>query len=242
MSDLTILSLLPTLLNVNGDAENAAVLAQRSRWSGHSASVVSLGLDDSTPSAAPSVVVIGSTTDVALPTVLAALHGHRAALLDWIAAGVPVVAIGTGWEVLGRTIELATGTIDGLGILPSSAVTAPTRVTDDLVVESAFGRLIGFENHARDTVLDAGATPIGRVLYGRGNGAGSTAEGLLAGSVIASHLHGPVLAKNPGLADHVLTAAIGPGYDARTVMAGRVDDIAKAARNVIATRLELGAE
>jgi CobQ-like glutamine amidotransferase family enzyme len=61
---------------------------------------------------------------------------------------------------------------------------------------------------------------------------------VVASNVIGTHLHGPVLAKNPAIADHLLTLAIGEGYDARNVAAGRVDDMARAARNVIATRLE----
>jgi CobQ-like glutamine amidotransferase family enzyme len=121
-------------------------------------------------------------------------------------------------------------------------VAASTRVSDDLVVASRFGRLIGYENHARDYLLEAGAEPLGEVLYGRGNGAGTASEGILSASVVGTHLHGPVLAKNPALADHLLTSALGAGYDPRTVPTGRVDDLARAARNVIAARLELGAD
>jgi CobQ-like glutamine amidotransferase family enzyme len=61
------------------------------------------------------------------------------------------------------------------------------------------------------------------------------------GSVIGTHLHGPLLAKNPTVADYMLSQVL-PGYDSRTVPAGRVDDLARSARNVIAGRLELDLE
>jgi CobQ-like glutamine amidotransferase family enzyme len=239
---LRILSVFPELLNVNGDSENAAVLAARSRWSGHSARVVRWGLTDDAPVEQPGMVVIGSTTDAALPAVLEALTRSRSALAAWVAEGVPILAIGTGWEALSSSIALPDGTVDGLGLIPGSAVAADARVSDDLVVQSRFGRLIGYENHARDYAPEARFEALGTILYGRGNGVAAASEGIIVGNTIGTHLHGPVLAKNPALADHLLTLALGDVYDHRTVLAGRVDDIARAARNVIATRLELETE
>ncbi len=239
---LSVLSLFPELLGVNGDAENAAVLAARSRWSGHSVDLLRIGLGDAMPTAAPGILVIGSSTDDAIPALLAGLRPARSRLVDWLAAGLPLLAVGTGWEVLGESIELPLGTIDALGVLPGRAVAAPVRVSGDLVVDSRFGRLIGYENHARNYLLPEGAEPLGSVGYGRGNGGDTAAEGLLARNAIATHLHGPVLAKNPGLADHLLRLALGERYDSRTVATGRVDDMARAARNAIAARLELEIE
>ena len=208
----------------------------------------------SAPAFRPDIVIIGSTTDAQLPDAIEALGRNREIIAGWLADSVPLLAVGTGWELLSESIELSAGTIAGLGLLPGRAALAATRVTDDLVVDSRFGRLIGYENHARDYIVDGltGADTLGRVTYGRGNGGAASSaavssalagfEGLVIGSTIATHLHGPVLAKNPTVADHLLGLALGDVYDSRSVPAGRVDDIARAARNVIATRLELGAE
>lgn len=233
---LSVLSVYPELFNVNGDSENAAVLAARSRWAGHSARVHRLALGAPLPDETPSIVVIGSTTDAGLSAAMPSLEQLRPALLGWVAARIPILAVGTGLELLGHSIELADGTVTGLGLLPIRAVAASQRVSDDLVIDSEFGRLIGYENHARDLVLEDGVPPLGTIVYGRGNGGGS--EGVYLDGIIGTHLHGPVLAKNPSVADHLLTRAIGEGYDPRNVSAGRVDDMARAARNVIATRLE----
>ena len=42
------------------------------------------------------------------------------------------------------------------------------------------------------------------VRHGVGNGDGSGTDGVWAGRVIGTYLHGPVLARNPALADRLL--------------------------------------
>jgi hypothetical protein len=68
--------------------------------------------------------------------------------------------------------------------------------------------LAGFENHAGRTYLDDGAQPLGRVLAGFGNDGGSGCEGCRAGRVIGTYLHGPLLPRNPWLADWLLAQAL----------------------------------
>jgi CobQ-like glutamine amidotransferase family enzyme len=71
----------------------------------------------------------------------------------------------------------------------------------------AIGLLTGFENHASTTVLGPGAVAFGTVRHGVGNGDGT--EGARAGRVIGTYCHGPVLARNPALADLLLGWAVG---------------------------------
>jgi len=238
---LTIVSVLPGLLDTNGDAGNARVLAQRARWAGVEARIVDVGSAADLP-AAVDAVVIGSGTDPGLTRARDALSTMTGELRAWSTAGVPILAVGTGWELLSWGIELAAGeVIEGLGIVAGRAVPRATRATGDLVVESRFGRLVGFENHARDYV-GAEASSLGRVRSGTGNGAG--AEGLKMGDLVCTHLHGPVLARNPALADHLLARALarhGVEY-ARGARSASVDETAQAARNQIAVRLGLDTE
>lgn len=201
-----VLALLPELTDVNGDAQNAAVLARRAAWAGASLTVRRLAAGDR-PGERPAAVVLGSTTDPALPRLVAALTPLRDVLTGWLDDGVPLLAVGTGMEALGGPIGLQDGPIAGLGILPGESRPLAVRVAGDLVVRSAEGDLVGYENHARGFALDAGAQPLGTVLRGVGDGHG--VDGLRHGSVIATRLHGPVLAKNPVLADAILAAALG---------------------------------
>lgn len=246
--DLTIVTLFPSLLNSNGDAENARVLARRAEWAGATARVVAIEDAAELPDHVDAVV-IGSGSDTDLVAARDKLRTLIDELRRWGTEGVPMLAIGTGWELLSHGIELA-GTagapvqsIEGIGILPGRAIPRDVRVTDDLVVKTKFGRLVGFENHARD-YNHAEASPLGRVLSGSGNGQGSSQEGVVMGDVFGTHLHGPVLAKNPSLADELLTRMFrraGVEY-IRGERAASVDDIARAARNQIAVRLGLESE
>ncbi|MGR2751812.1 type 1 glutamine amidotransferase [Agromyces arachidis] len=201
---LTIVSLLPSLQNTNGDAENAAVLAARARWAGLDARVVAVETAADLPERVDAVV-LGSGSDASLTVVRERLLGLVDELRRWGTEGVPILAVGTGWELLSWGIERADGTtVEGLGVLAGRGVPRAERVTGDLVVQMPrIGQLVGFENHARD-YIGAEASPLGRVRAGTGNGRGSGQEGVRMGDVIGTHLHGPVLAKNPRLADAIL--------------------------------------
>lgn len=237
----TVVSLLPRLLNTNGDAGNARVLAQRMRWSGHDAQVVDVHSRADLPKQVD-VVSIGSGTDAALLPARDALRTVIEELRVWSNSGVPILAVGSGWELLSWGINLADGTVvEGLGLVAGHAIPRPMRATDDIIVASKYGRLIGFENHARDYV-GAEASPLGRVIYGTGNGekaSGPQIEGLTMGEVFCTHLHGPVLARNPELADYLLTAAfIRHGLEySRGAVSESVDETARAARTLVAVRL-----
>lgn len=232
MTTLTIAALLPGLQNTNGDAENAAVLARRAAWAGLDARVVAVESRDDLPERVDAVV-LGSGSDSSLEASRRLLLGMHDELRTWGTEGVPILSVGTGWELLSWGVERADGsTVEGLGILPGRAVPRAGRVTGDLVVASPrFGLLVGFENHARDYV-GAEGSPLGRVRAGEGNGRASGQEGVVMGAVIGTHLHGPVLAKNPAFADHLLRAiAERAGLDyAPGAHAAVVDGYASAAR------------
>ncbi len=236
---ITILSLFPELLDINGDAHNALVLAQRARWAGWAASVETVSVGEIPAAPTPSVIVIGSGAEASLVPVLSALRPIAPALRDWVAAGIPLLAVGTGWELLSRGLERADGTtLDGLSIFSGWSVPR-ARVSDDIVVDSPFGRLVGFENHAREYRSGDGAVPLGTVVYGVGNssaGVGSP-EGEISGSAVGTHLHGPVLAKNPALADHLLAMAIGGEYRSDNALAESADHSAQLARESILNAL-----
>ena len=71
-------------------------------------------------------------------------------------------------------------------------------------------RLTGFENHRGGTVLGAEARPLAAVTKGAGNRDGDGIDGAVQGSVVATYLHGCCLARNPELADYLLSQVVGP--------------------------------
>ena len=239
-ASLTIVSLLPRLLDTNGDASNARVLAQRARWAGLDARVVPVHELADLPQTVD-LVSIGSGTDADLVAARDAMLPLAETLRSWLAGGVPVLAVGTGWELLSDGLDLSVGTnVDGLGLVAGRASALPARATDDIVVATDDARLIGFENHARG--YTGALRPLGRVQSGTGNGDGH--EGVVAGSFIGTHLHGPVLARNPHLADQMLGAACASRglVSPVSAQAAAVDGIAKAARNQVAVRLGLNSD
>ncbi|MFI5101157.1 MAG: glutamine amidotransferase, partial [Actinomycetes bacterium] len=66
----------------------------------------------------------------------------------------------------------------------------------------------GYENHSGMTRLGPHQEPLGRVLRGTGTSSHRRTEGAMTGSAIGTYLHGPVLARNPALADHLIRRAI----------------------------------
>jgi len=98
-------------------------------------------------------------------------------------------------------------------VLPLETVAGERRMIGDVLLECELepGRprsLAGFENHAGRTKLDPGAEPLGRVVAGFGNDGESGYEGCRLGRAIGTYLHGPLLPRNPWLADWVLAQAL----------------------------------
>jgi hypothetical protein len=87
----------------------------------------------------------------------------------------------------------------------------------------------GFENHAGRTVLDPGAEPLGRVVHGFGNDGESGFEGCRLGNAIGTYLHGPLLPRNPWLADWLLARAVGHATSGEPPELSRLDDGLEAA-------------
>ena len=101
----------------------------------------------------------------------------------------------------------------GAGLFPHETVAGDTRMIGDVLLECELAPgsrhlLAGFENHAGRTLLDAGAEPLGRVVYGFGNDGESGFEGCRVERAVGTYLHGPLLPRNPWLADWLLAQAL----------------------------------
>jgi len=234
VSVLRILHLYPRELGINGDAGNVLALAERARWRGIEAEVVSHAPGGELPASAD-IVHIGSGPLSAQRAVHADVLSIADRLRDWRDAGVPILAIAGGWQLLGRELVTPEGeTLAGAGVFPSRAVLGAARHVGEIVVRSTeLGSLAGFENHSARTELEGGE-PLGRVLSGTGNDGAS--EGVTVGASIGTHLHGPVLPMNPVLADRLLATALRAELPA-VPQTERVDRYATNARRAIAERL-----
>lgn len=201
----------PELLGTYGDRGNAVVLVQRAAWRGHPAELVEV------PAGAPvpgglDVYLFGGGEDDPMHLAGAGLRQSRAAIEGAVAGGAVVLAVCGGFQLVGHRYVAADGTIlEGIGLLDLETRAGPTRLIGEVVVDPdpPLPRLTGFENHWGRTTLGPGLAPLGRVVTGGGNGDGTRVEGARAGRVVGTYLHGPVLARNPGLADRLLADALG---------------------------------
>ena len=222
----------PDLLGTYGDGGNGLILARRAEWRGLEVELLQAPSDATLPGA--DIYCLGGGEDG--PQVRAARTLREdGGLARRAADGAVVLAVCAGFQVAGQSFPGAEGEAhEGLGLLPVvTAKVALPRAVGEVVAEPdeslGLPPLTGFENHGGRTTLEEGAPPLARVITGVGNGDGS--EGARAGRVIGTYLHGPVLARNPALADLLLSWALD---DAELAP---LDD--RAAESLRAERLEL---
>jgi hypothetical protein len=210
----------PDLLGTYGDSGNATILAQRLRWRGRAAEVVTVEAGQTVPDSCD-VYVVGGGED--LPQALAARDlGRPGPLHRAVDGGAAVLAICAGLQILGTSFVGPDGVqADGLGLVDCRSVRGRgPRAVGELVVDahpdSGLPVLTGYENHGGVTILGPTARPAGTVRVGVGNGppdetgGGPASDGVWTGRIWGSYLHGPALARNPALADLVLGWVTGP--------------------------------
>jgi hypothetical protein len=201
----------PDLLSTYGDRGNLLVLQRRARLRGIDVDAVGIDADQPVP-AQGDIYLLGGGED--LPQILAAdrLRADRG-LATAASLGSVVFAVCAGYQVIGHQFGGVEGEpVSGLGLLDISSGRGQRRgvgeLTADVEPELGVPRLTGFENHQGITHIGPGARPLARVSRGVGNGDGT--EGAFAGKVLGTYLHGPALARNPGLADLLLSWVVGP--------------------------------
>lgn len=204
---------LPDVMGTYGDGGNAVVLRQRLRLRGIAAEIIEITLDDAVPDSLD-LYTLGGAEDYAQR--LATKHLLRHPGLQRAAArGAPVLAICAAIQVLGHWYETSSGErVDGVGLLDVTTSPQPERTIGEVVsrplIEGLTQPLTGFENHRGGTTLGTDARPLAAVVTGAGNRLGDGIDGAVQGSVVATYLHGPCLARNPELADMLLSAVVGP--------------------------------
>jgi lipid II isoglutaminyl synthase (glutamine-hydrolysing) len=209
-SRLRVVLLQPRLLGTYGDGGNGLVLADRARRRGYDVEIVAVDGDTPVPHAGD-VYLIGGGEDRA--QTLATELLRRAGLASVIEAGLPVLAVCAGLQILGHQFTSTDGRIvAGLGLVDLTSTRGGTRAVGEVVAAPYDGSpaLTGYENHRGITRLGPAAAPLAQVSTGVGNGDPHRTEGVLQGSVIGTYLHGPVLARNPALADRLLSSVLGP--------------------------------
>jgi CobQ-like glutamine amidotransferase family enzyme len=220
----------PELLGTYGDRGNAVVLVQRARWRGIPAELVEVAAGDPIPDSLD-VYLFGGGEDDPQHMAAEGMRASRDAIARGHAGGAVVLAVCAGFQLVGHRYVAADGAVmDGIGLIDMETRAGSPRLIGEVVVDPAHSvhwgwpgppaTLTGFENHGGRTTLGDGVEPLGVVLAGGGNGAptpdGVAIDGALAERVVGTYMHGPVLPRNPQLADRLLLWVTGelPELDA----------------------------
>lgn len=205
----------PDLLGTYGDGGNATVLVQRLAWRGIEARLVPVLSSGQLPSSCDFYVIGGGEDQ---PQSMAAdLMASGRRLERAVGNGAVVLAVCAGLQLLGQSFEANDGRPrPGLGLLDCvTSRSERARAVGELLVQpgpewgEGLDLVTGFENHQGRTELGKRSRPVGQVLRGVGNGDGGL-EGAVSGRVWGTYMHGPVLARNPKLADLLLSWVVGP--------------------------------
>ncbi len=201
-----------SLLGIYGDRGNATVLMQRLAWRGYSPTLTVVEPGDPVPDNAQ-VYLLGGGEDAAQVSAVQALISDGG-LQRGVDRGAAVLAVCAGYQIAGKsfTVGERNAVIEGLGLLDVTTTRGPVRAVGEILTRWT-GRdgddqwLTGFENHGGYTRRGPDAAPLANVEIGIGN-ADDGSEGATSGKVIGTYPHGPVLARNPALADHLLELAL----------------------------------
>jgi lipid II isoglutaminyl synthase (glutamine-hydrolysing) len=210
---IRVAHLYPDYLNIYADRGNIAVLERRAAWRGHDLDVAAVGMNDDVRPGRHDLYYVGGGQDREQALVAPDLAG-KTALREAVESGAALLAVCGGYQLLGRAYRERSGAeLPGVGLFPLETVAGAQRMIGDVLLECELApgvrrTLAGFENHAGRTILDPGAEPLGRVVAGFGNDGESGFEGCRVGRALGTYLHGPLLPRNPWLADWLIAAAL----------------------------------
>ncbi len=232
---ITVGHLFPDLLNLYGDSGNIAVLRYRLEARGIEAEVKEYGIEDNIDFANIDILLLGGGGEKEQSLVCARLKEVKDELISYAEGGGVILAVCGGYHILGKAIEKDGEWTEGVGLLDIITSEGKRRTIGDAVIESELlgTTVVGFENHSGETVIGSYA-PFGKVLCGGGNNGDGT-EGVIYKNVIATNLHGPLLPKNPAVADHLIAKAIGR-KEAGFILSALDDTLEQSAHDYIVSR------
>jgi len=242
MTEIRVAHLYPEYLNIYADRGNIAVFANRAAWRGIDLVVEPVSVGEELRPGAHDLLYVGGGQDREQALIAPDLAAKGDAIREAVDGGAAVLAVCGGYQLLGHFYRDRGGAeLPGAGLFPLHTVAGGRRLIGDCLLECELEpgekrTLAGFENHAGLTRLEVGAEPLGRVVAGFGNDGTSGFEGCRIGTAIGTYLHGPLLPRNPWLADWLLVRALAHRLGEAPELAELPDGLEQEAHLVSAAR------
>lgn len=207
MKKIKIVHLYPNELNLYGDMGNTLCLYYRLRKRGYEAEIERVDMGDKLCEF--DILLIGGGQDKEMNIIASDLKRKSEMLSYSVNCGKVVFAVCAGFQLLGRYyINQQGGELKLSSALNFYTEGSSKRMIGNLVYDSPFGKIVGFENHSGKTYLSGNLKPLGRVISGYGNNGEDLGEGVLYKNTFGTYAHGAVLPKNPLLADELIKRAL----------------------------------
>ena len=202
-------------MNIYGDRGNILTLRKRAEWRDIAVEIRAIGRGPAPDLSDIDLIFWGGGQDRDQELVFRDAAAHKVqAIKGAIESGAVVLAVCGGYQLLGEYYVTADGQkLPGLELVDLHTVPGVRRNIGNIVIETSDlglqpATLVGFENHSGKTYLGSGLRPLGRVLRGAGNNGEDGTEGVVAGNVFGTYLHGSLLPKNPQFADLLIERAL----------------------------------
>lgn len=236
---LTIGYLYGDLMNIYGDTGNIIALQKRAQWRGIEVKVKNISVKDALKKEDVDLFFFGGGQDQQQEIVARDLgkNSKGKVIREEVERGVPLLSICGGYQLLGEYYKPHKGPkLPGIGLFSTYTVAGDKRMIGNIVVESMFDKLVGFENHSGKTYLKKGALPLGLVKKGFGNNGEDKTEGCIYKNVIGCYMHGSLLPKNPHLADWLIKKALEVKYGKETYLEPLDDSLESRAQTTAVKR------
>ena len=222
----------PQDLNLYGDTGNIEILVSRAKQRNIEAQVELIDSQtDLTKEMMESfnLVFMGGGPDSGQKSMYEdLLHKKGPLLKEYVEnEGVALFICGS-YQLLGHYYKAADGKeLQGLGIFdlytehfghhrPRSVGNIVCKLSEELLQDEVFkavnhigDKIVGFENHGGQTFLGENIRPFATAVFGRGNNTDDDTEGAHYKNAFGTYFHGPVLSKNPHIADYLLAKSLG---------------------------------
>ena len=200
-------------MNLYGDNGNVIVIKKRLEARGYKVNLKQLNVGDAKSLNDVDIIIGGGGQDSGQLKVERDLLRSKAEFMTASEDGVTMLMICGMYQLFGNYFLTKDNLkVEGLGIFDLLTEGDQKRMIGNVLIDTAFGELVGFENHSGKTILGVGQKALGTVFKGAGNNGDSGDEGAIVNNTFASYLHGPMLPKNPAFADELIKRAVERKY------------------------------